>query len=60
MNKNEAFNFDRNLQVAFLVQQEDIKQIKQLYFEELQIHGDEANAICCLKVYLNYLSIFFS
>ena len=51
------YDFERNLQVAFWAQKEDIKQIKNLYFEELQMHGDEPKAICCLKVnFLFYMT----
>ena len=49
--KHQDCKLERNLQLAVLVQQKDAYQIKKIFFEELQIHGDESKAICCLKVH---------
>ena len=36
--------------IATSVEKEDVKEIKLIYDKEIVIHGNEAIAICCLKV----------
>ena len=50
----------RILDIAILVEEGNIDKIRELYDKEVETHGNEANAICCLKVdyyMLNWLLI---
>ena len=40
----------RILDIAILVEEGNIDKIRELYDKEVESHGNEANAICCLKV----------
>ena len=40
----------KNLQTAILVDENDIKKVNDFYEREVEIHGNESNLICCLKV----------
>ena len=54
-------NLDRRiLNIAILVEEGNIDNIREFYDKEVETHGNEANAICCLKVIccmLNWLLI---
>ena len=38
------------LKIAILVESNDSNPVRQLYQEEKEYHGNDAGAICCLKV----------
>ena len=42
--------YHRLFHIATSVEKEDVKEIKLIYDKEIVIHGNEAIAICCLKV----------
>ena len=40
----------RILHIAILIEEGNIDKIREFYDKEIETHGNEANAICCLKV----------
>ena len=50
----------RIFDIAILVEEGNIDKIKEFYDKEIETHGNEANAICCLKVdYYMYAQLAF-
>ena len=49
----------RILDIAILVEQGNIDNIHEFYDKEVERHGNEANAICCLKVHCYMLNWLF-
>ena len=45
------------LQIAILVAENAIREVNDFYEKEVEIHGNESNAICCLKVIIRQSSI---
>ena len=51
LNPSSELNLARRiLDIATLVEEGNIDKIRELYEKEVESHGNEANAICCLKV----------
>ena len=48
---NPHYGYHKLFHIATSVEKEDVKEIKLIYDKEIVIHGNEATAICCLKVY---------
>ena len=40
----------RHLRIAYVTEIEDYDEIRNLFFKEMEYHGSEGGAICCLKV----------
>ena len=47
---NCHYGYHKLFHIATSVEKEDVKEIKLIYDKEIVIHGNEAIAICCLKV----------
>ena len=58
---NQPYGYQKLFHIATSVEKEDVKEIKLIYDKEIVIHGNEAIAICCLKVGTssakNYISL---
>ena len=48
--ENRHYGCHKLFHIASSVEREDVKEIKLIYDKEIVIHGNEAIAICCLKV----------
>ena len=48
---NHCYGYLKLFHIATSVEKEDAKEIRLIYDKEMVIHGNEATAICCLKVY---------
>ena len=40
----------RHMRIAYFTEIEDYDEIRHLFFKEIEYHGSEGSAICCLKV----------
>ena len=49
-NDNGHYGYHKLFHIATSVEKEDVKEIRLIYDKEIVIHGNEAIAICCLKV----------
>ena len=47
---NGHYGYQKLFYIAASVEKEDVKEIRLIYDKEIVIHGNEAIAICCLKV----------
>ena len=47
---NCHYGYHKLFHIATSVEKEDVKEMKLIYDKEIVIHGNEAIAICCLKV----------
>ena len=47
---------NRFFQIALMIEQKDYRNIQSIYQKEMDIHGSEAAAICCLKVILPFIT----
>ena len=48
--ENRHYECHKLFHIASSVEKEDFKEIELIYDKEIVIHGNEAIAICCLKV----------
>ena len=42
----------KNIHIALLIENESVDEIKKVFFKELEFHGNEGKALCCLKVHI--------
>ena len=56
--ENRHYGCHKLFHIASSVEKEDVKEIRMIYDKEIVIHGNEAIAICCLKVHSMQNSTF--